>query len=261
MNLECLQFILEYNLNHGFYFFRIGSNLVPFASHPICNFDWGGHFQQQFKRIGRFIREHNMRITMHPDQFTLLNSPKRAVVQRSIAELLYHVRVFALMELEQSAKIQIHVGGVYGAKKEAKQRFINQYQQLPVSIKRHLVIENDDRLYSLKDCLSINNAVGVPVILDVFHHECLNNSEPLRDAISKAASTWNLKDGPLIVHYSSQEPGAKIGKHASSIDLNAFREFLKKSSPQDFDIMLEIKDKERSALLALDLLNKRESMN
>jgi UV DNA damage endonuclease len=109
-NLSCLQKILEYNIQHGFYFFRISSQTVPFASHSICTVDWVKH------RMGEFIKENDCRISMHPDQFCLINAKDENIINRSIAELDYHCRLLDEMELDSTAKIQIHVGGLYGDK-------------------------------------------------------------------------------------------------------------------------------------------------
>lgn len=252
-NLECLESILRYNVNKGLLFFRIGSGIVPFASHPICTFNWEDFFRTYFLKLGSFISDNEMRISMHPDQFVLLNSPDEDITNRSIAELEYHQKVLDAMELDESAKIQIHVGGAYGDKKLAIRRFIERYRLLPRSLKKRLVIENDDRLYSLKDCLNISYNCGVPVLFDSYHHECLNNDETVAEALKAAACTWKTKDGVPMVDYSSQQRGARIGTHSSTIDIKHFRKFLNgtKDLGFDFDVMLEIKDKEKSAVKAL----------
>jgi len=192
-NLNCLGKILEYNLKNNLLFFRISSDLIPFASHPICKFDWIDYFKEDFRKIGNFIKNNNMRISMHPDQFVLINSLKKDVTQRSIRELEYHCNVLDAMKLDDSAKVQIHIGGVYGNKKESIMRFIANYQRLPKMIKNRLAIENDERLYSLKDCLIISEKVDMPVILDTFHHRCHNNRETLREAIVQVQKRWQKK--------------------------------------------------------------------
>jgi len=112
------------------------------------------------------------------------------------------------------------------------------------------VVENDDRLYSVADCLRISRRTGVPVLFDSFHHQLNGKGESAAAALALAAATWKKADGPPMVDYSSQLQDARRGSHAEHIDLRHFARFVKSASGMDFDIMLEIKDKERSALRA-----------
>ena len=243
-NLDCLEAILRWNVERRVLFFRLSSDLVPFASHPVCRFDWQGHFREQLLRIGDFIKRHGIRISMHPDQFTLINSVDEAIFERSRRELLYHAQVLDAMDLDETAKIQIHVGGVYGDKAESIRRFVKRFGQLDPAIQRRLVIENDERSYRLRDCLQIHGRTGVPVLFDVFHHSILNHGEDVHTCLEGAAATWSPRDGILMVDYSSQAIGKPVGSHTQSIEIRTFRTFLRDSRPFDFDIMLEIKDKE-----------------
>jgi UV DNA damage endonuclease len=253
VNLACLEKILLYNHEHGMLFFRITSDLVPFASHPICTFPWQEHFAGEFRRIGEYIRQHGFRISMHPDQFVLLNAPDEGVFQRSVADLVYQTQVLDLMGLDTTAKVQIHVGGVYGNKPLSMDRFADQYELLDPVIKNRLVIENDERLYMISDCLAIHERTGIPVIADSFHHALLNNGERFVDLLEPIRATWNAHDGIPMVDYSSQEAGKRTGAHAEHIVPEDFRQFLHETRMADFDIMLEIKDKEKSALSALSI--------
>ncbi|MBN2465707.1 UV DNA damage repair endonuclease UvsE, partial [candidate division WOR-3 bacterium] len=182
-NLDCLEAVLRWNAAHGILFFRITSDLVPFASHPVCRYDWAGRFRDRFRRIGRFVRRQRMRISMHPDQFVLLNAIDEKIVESSIRELEYHTRVLDLMGLPGSAKVQIHIGGVYGDKNAAIGRFVAQHRKLPRVIKRRLVIENDDRSYTVADCLEVHHLTRVPVLFDVFHRRVNNSGESVRTAL------------------------------------------------------------------------------
>ena len=250
-NLDCLLKMLRFNTRHNILFFRITSDLVPFASHPVCQFKWQKHFQDKLREIGDIVKACNVRISMHPDQFTLINSLNSRVLEDSLGELIYHSQVLDLMEVDTSAKIQIHVGGVYGDKEKSTKRFVQRYEKLDKIIKRRLVIENDDRLYSLKDCLNINARTGIPVLFDVFHHELNNSGEATKNAFKLFTKTWKGKDGIPMVDYSSPRTDALKRKHAESINLKHFRDFLEKTELFDFDVMLEIKDKEKSAVKAV----------
>jgi len=253
-NLDCLLQILKFNAMRNIAFFRISSDLVPFASHPVNTYNWQQHFKSKFEQIGAFIKKNNMRISMHPDQFTLINSLKEDIFQRSARELDYHAAVLDLLQLGASAKIQIHVGGIYQDKKASMQRFTMRFSKLSNSIRRRLVVENDDRLFNIADCLQISEETGVPVLFDVFHHRVNSASATVSQALNLAQRTWKAKtDGIQMVDYSSQRLGGSQRAHAQSIDLGDFGFFLNETKPADFDVMLEIKDKEKSAIKAVAL--------
>jgi UV DNA damage endonuclease len=194
-----------------------------------------------------------MRASMHPDQFVLLNALDERIVESSVRELEYHARVLDLMELPASAKLQIHIGGVYGDKQAGITRLAERYRRLPQPIRRRLVVENDDRSYTVADCLEVSRLTGVPVLFDVFHHRVNSSGETVRDALRHSSTTWRRKDGLPMVDYSSQEPGQRRGRHAEHIDRCDFRRFLAQARGIDCDVMLEIKDKENSALAAVAL--------
>ncbi len=255
-NLDCLLTMLKFNVSNNLLFFRITSRLIPFASHPVMEFNWQEYFKENFNEIGKYISENDIRISMHPGQFVVVNSMDEKVFQRSLKELSYHAQIFDLFKLDSKAKMQVHVGGVYGDKIKSMDHFIERYRGLPKSIKKRLVIENDEKSYSLSDCLQISNKTKIPVLFDNLHHKLKNNGEKLEECLLSFTDTWKKKDGLPLVDYSSasQIPGAKKGSHTQSIDINHFRKFIKDTEGFDFDLMLEIKDKETSALKAVQVL-------
>ena len=253
-NLDCLLTMLKFNVENNLLFFRITSRLIPFVSHPIMDFDWKGYFKDNFNEISEVIHEKDIRISMHPGQFVVVNSKDIDVFERGLNELKYHSEVFDILNLDSTAKMQIHVGGVYGNKEKSMERFIERYQNLDKNIKRRPVIENDEKSYNLSECLEISNQTKIPVLFDYFHHELNKTDEDLEGCFRNFTKTWKTKDGLPLVDYSSQNPEKAKGTHIKSIDIDHFKNFLKETSNFDFDIMLEIKDKEASALKAVEIL-------
>lgn len=256
-NLAGLQGILEWNRDRGVRFFRISSETIPFASHPVMDVDWQREFRSEFAAIGEYIRSQDMRVNMHPGQYTLLSSPRPDVQARSVAELVYHAELLDLLELDRTHVIQIHVGGVYGDRAATISTVIARIAGLPDDVRNRLVIENDEHHYPLADCLSISGETGLPVLLDVFHHSILNSGESIPAAVDAAGKTWSEHGLPMI-DFSSQNGSLRVGAHALALNEEDFRTFLKVLGNRDVDIMLEIKDKEASALQALSILRARD---
>jgi UV DNA damage endonuclease len=256
-NLATLIEILKFNIANNFMFFRISSDVIPFASHPICKFDWKEYFKSELIKIGQLIKHNNIRISMHPDQFVIINAKSQDIVNKSIRELEYHTDLLDLMELDYSSKVQIHIGAVYGDKDKSKKQFISNYKTSSENIKKRLVIENDDHLYNLKDCIEIHKYTEIPVLFDVLHHLCFDNNLPLNIALQTSNNTWDRsQDGIMMIDYSNQELNQRKGKHSHTLDIKQFEKFIISVSNLDLDIMLEIKDKEKSAKKAIEVINK-----
>lgn len=249
-NLRALDHILEYNIENGIRLFRISSDLIPFGSSPVNTLSWWDLFEQQFQQLGIKIRKHGIRVSMHPGQYTVLNSPEDSVVDRAGKDLNYHARVLDCLGVGPENKIILHIGGVYEDKKRAVDRFITNYQKLEDNVKHRLVIENDDKSYSINEVLEIGTGLNIPVVFDNLHNEA-NPSEPIRTEqawIHECSSTWKTIDGVQKIHYSQQDPMKKAGSHSKSIQIKEFLDFYSKLGRDDIDIMLEVKDKNLSAV-------------
>jgi UV DNA damage endonuclease len=258
-NLQTLESQMLYNLEQGITFQRISSDLIPFSTSPIHTLDWKTRFVEEFRRIGRTIKEANIRVSMHPGQYSVLNSPIDHVVHNAILDLEYHADVLDLLGLDETHKIIIHVGGVYNDKQEAIKRFIKRYHELSLAIKRRLILEHDDVHYTLEDVMKIHQATGVPVVFDNLHHQIKPSfvEKNIPSILQMVHSTWKPMDGLPKMHYSEQAPNKRIGTHSRMIHLDSFLSFVEliQTSGVDFDLMLEVKDKNLSALKAMYVLH------
>ena len=255
-NISNLERILHWNEDHQIRLFRISSEIIPFASHRVNTLAWWEILGPELRRVGNLVREYGMRVSMHPGQFTVLNSLKEQVVLNSIAELEYHARLLHALELDDSHKIILHLGGTYGDKVSSLERLAAHFARLSKSVARRLVWENDERSYTLADALMIANQTGSPVVFDVLHHSWNPSfpGESLRDLVDRAVLTWGAADGPPKLHYSDQWPGRPPGSHSASVDVKAFLTFYYQVQDLGVDIMLEVKDKEQSVLAVYNRL-------
>jgi UV DNA damage endonuclease len=254
-NLAALEAILKWNVAHGIEIFRVSSDTIPFGSHPANVLDWRDEFASELRRLGALMRRHAMAISTHPGQFTVLGSPNPQALAASVAELEYHDALFAGFGLDASHKIVIHVGGAYGDRPAAVRRFSATVERLSPGVRSRLTIENDER-WSLAEVLEIGRALKLPVVFDAFHHE-LQPSLPqlsVREAILLAGETWPQNDARQEIHFSTQQPGKRPGAHSERLDLGAFERFAATTHDLEVDCIVEVKDKERSALAAQRIL-------
>ena len=242
-NLDALERILRWNMEHDIEVFRITSGVIPFGSHAVNDLVWCEEFADLFDRIGAL----GGRLSTHPGQYTVLSSARPDVVANAVAELEYHDCFLSALGLDSSHKIVLHVG--------APGRFHAGFEQLSEGARSRLVLENDERV-PLEGVLELAQQIGVPVVFDVFHHRLAPSFPGLsvRELTLRSAETWRDIDGRQKIHFSTQAPGKRPGAHADTIDLNAFRELVAEVGDLPLDCMLEVKDKEQSVLRAKELL-------
>ncbi len=254
-NLATQLRVLRYNAAHHIQVFRITSQLIPLATHPIAlGWDYCEDFRSELVAIGDVIKRYGMRVSAHPDHFTILNSPLEHVVEAALADLRYHVNLLEAMELGTEAKLVLHVGGLYKDKGQSIQRFKGVFQQLPDTIRERIIIENDDKSYTAKDVLSLCQELNTPMVLDVHHDYCCNEGIELEDILPEIFATWGSRI-PKI-HFSSAKEGANKRAHANHIAVDEFLKFLNiaKKCNCDFDVMIEAKEKDLALFSLMEKL-------
>jgi UV DNA damage endonuclease len=247
-NLDDLYKILKYNVEHEIHFYRITSALIPLATHPlVSNWDYRKIFKKDFENISRFLKQSNMRVDTHPDQFNVLNSLKEEVIQSSIRNLWHHVELFQDLNYAYG-KMVLHIGSAQGGKEDSINRFINTFKNLPADISSRLILENDDKTFTSSEVLFICKELSTPMVFDVHHHMCNNAGETIESLISDIFSTWNNQPLPAKFHFSTPRETEKDRKHADFINAKDFVNFIEICKPvnKDFDIMLEAKNKDQA---------------
>lgn len=251
-NTKDLLKILKWNKEKGISFFRISSDLFPWGTHyKINDLPQYKEIKKRLRECGDFAKNNSVRLTAHPGPYNVLNSPKKDVIEKTIADLQMHADFFDIMGLSKTVfnKINIHCNGVYGDKNSAMNRFCENYSKLPQSIKDRLTIENDDResMYSVKDLMYIHEKINIPIVFDYHHHKFCDGGLSEKEALELALSTWPKNIKP-VAHYSESkslhENDDKIKPQAHSDYINS----LPKTYNKDLDLMIEAKAKELSIL-------------
>ena len=244
-NLQNTKRILHYNIAHEIEVYRFSSSLVPLATHPEVMWDFLTPFKNEWKEIGDLIKQFKLRVSFHPNQFTLFTSPREEVTTNAVKDMDYHFRMLKAMNALDTGLINIHIGGAYGDKNSSIKRFHQNLKKLPKEIKKHMTLENDDKTYDILETLTTCEKEKIPMVLD-YHHYMANSGEiDLPLYLERIFKTWDKFNIVPKVHISSPKSDQAFRSHADYVSLDFVLPFLKmaKELNQDFDIMIEAKQK------------------
>jgi UV DNA damage endonuclease len=250
-NIESLKKILAWNVSQGIKLFRVGSSMIPFASHTSFTLDWQRIFRAELNEIRTYVQDNGLRLSMHPGQYTVLNSFNPKVVADSVRELEWQAELISMLDPHQGLLV-LHLGGAYGNKEESIRRFEeNFYNYASPLVQQRLALENDDTTFSVDDVLPVCRHLNIPMIFDLFHHKCLHTApdwqDGLEEKLEQIIDTWKGKVPKL--HLSSQKPNTRTS-HADYIEQNDFDElqdWMEKIRPEgEYDLMIEAKLKEKA---------------
>jgi UV DNA damage endonuclease len=257
-NVKDLYKILQWNEQHSIKFYRLSSDIFPWASnYNIEDLPDYASILHWCTKSGDYAKTHGHRLTSHPGPFNKLTSPRDSVVQNTITDLEIHGKLFDMLGLDRSpwAKINIHVGAHYNNKPMAVDNFCRNFERLSPAVQSRLTVENDDKasLYSTRELYNdVYTRIGIPIVHDLHHHLFCTGDLTNADALALAVKTWG--DIKPVVHYSqsrSQEyndPKIRANAHSDSywtaVDTYG----------HDVDVMLESKHKELALFKMRELL-------
>ena len=268
-NARDLEAIIHWNHDHGITLYRLSSDdMFPFMSHPEFNYRIedldeflpdGTSIVAIMQRIGAYVLDNGHRLSTHPGPYNVLASPKPEVVDKAIMDLDSHAHIFDTLGLpaDHNTKINIHVGGAYGDKESAMQRFTTNFGRLGSTTQARLTVENDDRasMYSVQDLYDgVYSVIDIPIVFDYHHHQFCTGNLSEQAALELAISTWPANIVPTVHYSESREVHDNSGDPtpAHSTLINA----LPDTYDLNLDIMVESKGKELAILPFMGLEDK-----
>ena len=244
-NLQNLKQIMLYNFKNNIHFYRLSPNIIPLATHPNIDIDIE-KYKKQFEIIGYMSKLYNIRLDTHPDHYCVLNSNKKEVIKNSIKILKYNYNIFKTMKI--NGKAIVHIGGAYDNKEKSIQRFIKNFKKLDTKIQNIIILENDDKIYNIKDTLYICETLKIPMVLDYHHYLCNNENEKIEDYLPRILNTWKKEKLNPKMHFSSPKNKKEFRSHSNYINSDDFIKFINilKKYNTNIDIMLECKAKDEA---------------
>ena len=204
-NIASYRKLIEYvgSLNPELRMVRLGSDVLPVYTQRDWSYFWQrpdvvAYCEREFAKVGEVAKRLDVRLSMHPGQFTVLASDSQEIVERSIEEFEYHVNVIRYMgygQTWQDFKCNVHISGRQGPAgiKAALQR-------LTPEARNTITIENDENKWGLEASLELEEDVAL--VLDIHHHLCRENEYilPTDDRFARVIDSW--RGVRPVIHYS-----------------------------------------------------------
>jgi len=277
-NIDSFKKLVEYvgSLEPQFRMVRLGSDVLPVYTEPTWSYYWKrqdvrDYCEREFAKVGELARTHDVRLSMHPGQFTVLASDNPDIVNRSIEEFEYHIDVARWMGYGrkfQDFKCNVHISG-----KQGPQGIIDVLPRLSPEARNCITIENDEVSWGIDASLKLVDHVAL--VLDI-HHHWVNSGEyiyPTDDRVKRIQDSWRgvrpvlhysvSKEDVLVHHIKNEKPDmnkllesgykkAKLRAHSDYFWNDAVNEWAW-TFINDFDIMCESKAKN---LASIDFYNR-----
>lgn len=252
-NIKSMHKILAWNKRNDISVYRMSSCLFPWMSeYEISELHNYEEIKSALEACGEYAMSSGQRLSFHPGQFCVMASQNEDVIEKSVRELEKHGQIMDIMNLPKShgAKINIHIGGAYGDRDSAIDRFCKNFEKhLSHSVKSRLTVENDDKENMFSTKMLYDGAyekIGTPIVFDSHHWEVGPQDQEYRDAFYLARSTW--PDGIVQqCHHSNSkkeyEDSTATKQSHSSWYYKPFEHF-----GERVDVVLECKKKEKALM-------------
>lgn len=271
VSLAYVRDIFSYLRQRDITMYRLSSDLAPYLTHPeMPQFrDQIAECEREFKELGLIARSQHLRLSFHPSQYIILNSPDAKLTAQSVHDIESQAEMLDRMELGPEAVVVVHVGGTYSDRVAARDRWARTFEKkLSRRARGRLVLENDDISFSAADVLEIHRLCGVRLIFDYQHFWCLNPERlELRPTVEEFLRTWPQGVRPKL-HFSSprtelreiKRRNRKTNKreivllpplltgHADYNNPFEFVTMMRQLDRLEFDVMLEAKAKDLALL-------------
>ena len=251
--------------------YRLSSDLAPYLTHPEMP-----QFRNQIAEcaselsdLGTMARAQHLRLSFHPSQYIILNSTDAKLTAQSVHDIESQAEMLDCMGLGPEAAVVVHVGGAYGDRVAARERWARTFEKKLSHVARsRLVLENDDISFSAADVLEIHRLCGVRLVFDHQHFWCLNPERlELRETVEKFLRTWPAGVRPKL-HFSSPRTELREIKrrnrttkkrevvllpplltgHADYNNPFEFATMMRQLDGLEFDVMIEAKAKDLALL-------------